>query len=93
MSENELLQYIESLSSTYEAWLALMRFGVGTIAPKGLFALELIVREAERNRCGSPQFHCVADRVVRITRDLGWDVKFTETPSVNTTEVPAGGGS
>lgn len=72
MEDGELIEWVEKNSGTLQQWISLMQFGKATFEKKPALAMELIVREAERNRCGLPNW-CVADRVCELMRQLGWE--------------------
>lgn len=73
MHRDELIEWVEKSSGSFDQWLNLMRFGRMALEEQPLLALELIVREAERKRTGSPPNWCVADIVVLILERLKWD--------------------
>lgn len=73
--EDAVLTYLETHANTYAEWRALLQFGKSTVAGFGSgFIMEVIVREAERDRCGTPATHTIADRVRAILLDLGWEL-------------------
>ena len=69
--------------TTHEQWLSVMRFGMGTLIEDSAFLVELIVREAERERDRTGLSHRrTSDDAAAIFRRLGLRVVVcdAETP-------------
>ena len=64
---------ITDTCSTHQEWLALVRYGLGTLLQNQPLLIEIIVREAAREleRGHIPGSHVVADEARRIFQELG----------------------
>lgn len=78
MSNDELIEWIEKSSGTFEQWLSLMKFGAATFEAKPFLAMELIVREAERRRTNDPPNWCIANITVAILERLEWKLELSQ---------------
>lgn len=57
-------------TKSHEEWLAVVRFGLGTLLQDQHILIEVIVREAQREAAKHPH-HVAADHAASILRELG----------------------
>jgi len=71
-NENFAIQLTDQCKSHSE-WLAVVRYGLGTLLENQPLLIEIIVREAQREieRGHLPSSHVVADEARRIFQELG----------------------
>lgn len=84
MEDNEIIEMVEKAAGSLEQWIQLMKFGTPTFQEKPLLAMEMVVREAERNRSKSPKAWTTSDRVVDLLKRLDWVINIREPRKMGT---------
>jgi hypothetical protein len=68
--DDNFVVQLSDATPTHEAWLSLMRFGLGTLLNNQSLLAEILARESEREAKKMPS-HVAGDELPHIMRELG----------------------